>query len=208
MNLRVARELNCDVAVSALETGPVSDASSSYRGGLETSIHSMTATLSRMRSPPRAGGAGLDHPMPPPAPGMAFGSGTDALAPVSADSHHRRLPVSGDGDVDDRVAIIISLQGEVERLEEQLGCERTARAELEAQTQEEEARRQEAMATLQQQQEEQQVCRQGEQEHDEDMVVANARLVRENTELRGKLLRATRVLGRLRYRRKEMEHLE
>jgi hypothetical protein len=144
--------------------------------------------------------------MPPPAPGMASGAGMDAPAQVSEDPYNRRLQASGD--VDDRVAIIISLQGEVERLEEQLGCERTARAELEAHTQEEEARRQEAMATLQQRQEEQRECRQGDQEHDEDLVVANARLLRENTELKGKLLRATRVLGRLRYRRKEMEHLE
>ena len=203
MNLRVARELNCDMAVSTLETGPVSDSTSSYRGGLESSIHSMTATLSRMRSPPRRGGTGHDYPMPPPALATAFGVGMDTPVPVSVEPDHHRRPSSG-GDVDDRVAIIISLQGEVERLEEQLSRERTARAELVAHAQEEDARRQEAMAALQQQQER----GEEEQEQDDDVSAANSRLVRENTELREKLLRATRVLGRLRYRRKEMEHLE
>ena len=85
------------------------------------------------------------------------------------------------------MSIIISLQAEVERLENALAQERAATATREAELEAERTRQLE------------------EEDEDDELADANARLRRENAELKEKLLKATRVLGRLRYRKKEMD---
>lgn len=182
-NLRNVRSLNLNISgESELEAsrGPVL-IDPSFKE-FHSSVDAMTSSLAHLRSPILSS-ARKTGELGAAAIGGASELDTDSTAAVSLPMP----PVAVTESADERVSIIVSLQDEVERLERQLLLEREARRKLEDQ-----------VCELQ---------RRGEEEDEEDGG-SKKELLKENAVLKEKLVRATRVLARLRFRRKEQELLQ
>ena len=147
-----------------------------------SSVDAMTSSLAHLRSS-SSSSARKAGELGVAARGGASELDTDSAAAVSLPMP----PVAVTESADERVSIIVSLQDEVERLERQLLHEREARRKLEDQVCELQSR--------------------GEEEDEEDGG-SKKELLKENAALKEKLVRATRVLARLRFRRKEQELLQ
>jgi len=183
-NLRNARSLNLRVGGElGLESSHAPVLMDPSFKEFQSSVEAMTSSLAHLRSPGSS---------------PARDTVTDGAAMMgSAGEYHgddaaavSLLPVPpgvATEDADERVSIIVSLQDEVEQLERQLSCERETRRKLQDQVNE-----------LQERSEEEEGYGGSSREQ----------LLKENADLKEKLLRATRVLARLRFRRKEQELLE
>lgn len=178
VNLRHARELNLDI--DGMSIFDVSGAMSANRRTRSPSkgFNNNQNTLDSL-SPTRRSPSPRRRPESP-----SKAASSPVASPRGAASPRSSATPFGFKhtplDVDDHTAVIVSLQSEVERLEAELEEERA---------------------------EKEHILQGSNGGNGEGLTERCQRLENENADLRGKLLKATRALGRLRQRKKDLEYM-